>query len=66
MLPPPSATPIVLQNIDNPLYQGCISRMFLEGVERIKDKILDNCVPKKGSTEGSLVSGFRKFNVFAR
>ena len=60
-LPPPSADPHVMRNIENPLYQKDISPIFLQKVEYVRRRIFDSCVPKKGFTRGSIVSGFRKF-----
>ena len=53
-----------MQNIENPLYQKEISPAFLQKVEYVRKRIFDNCAPKKGFTEGSIVSGFRKFTSY--
>ncbi len=59
-LPPPSIDPYVMRNIDNPLYQKDICPPFLQKVEYVRKRILDNCSAKRGFTRGSVVSGFRK------
>ena len=63
-LPPPSTDPHVMWNIENPLYQKEISPAFLHKVEYVRKRIFDNCVPKKGFTGGSIVSGFRTFTPY--
>ena len=59
-LPPPSTDQHVMQNIENPLYQKDISPTFLQKVEYVRKRILNNCTPKRGFSEGSVISGFRE------
>ena len=60
-LPPPSTDKTVMNNIDNPLYRGDISPHFLQQVEYVRKRILQNCSAKRGFSPGSLITGFRKF-----
>ena len=60
-LPPPSTDRHVMQNIENPLYQKDINPAFLHKVEYVRKRIFDNCTPKRGFSEGSVISGFREF-----
>ena len=60
MIPPPSTDPHVAANIDNPSYREEINPEFFQRIEQVCDKILKECKPKRGVTEGSLMNGKRK------
>ena len=60
MIPPPSVDKLVLKNIDDPKYRGKINPDFFKRMEHVCAKILNECKPKKGYTEGSLMNGMRK------
>lgn len=60
MIPLPSDDPSVIDNLEDPSYKGEINPRFLEQIEHVCHKILNNCQPKKGYTKGSLMNGIRK------
>ena len=60
MIPPPSTSPHVMANIEDPRYKDDISSHFHQQVEYVRTKILQKCLPKRGYTKGSLMNGIRK------
>ena len=63
MVPPPSTDPDIVANIDNPIYREKINPEFFLKVEHVCAKILNECQPKRGYTEGSLMNGKRKLCI---
>ena len=60
MIPIPSCDSSVIENLEDPNYKGEINPRFLEQIEHVRYKILNNCQPKKSYTKGSLMNGIRK------
>ena len=63
MIPPPSTSSEVMENIEDPKYKDKISPDFIQQVEYVRTKIFEKCKPKRGYTTGSLVNGIRKYTI---
>ena len=61
IIPPPSTSPHVMKNIEDPRYKDEISPDFTQQVEYVRTKIFEKCEPKRGYAPGSLVNGMRKY-----
>ena len=59
MIPPPSVDGRVTVNIDSPRHRGKINPEFFQKVDDVCAKILNECQPKRGYTEGCM-NGLRK------
>ena len=57
MIPSPSIDPDVTENIEDPNYIKEINPKFKQQVKCVCNKILSECQPKKGYTEGSKMTG---------
>ena len=60
MIPPPSTSSEVMENIEDPKYKDKISPDFIQQVGHVRTKIFEKCEPKRGYTAGSLVNGICK------
>ena len=63
MIPPPSADSNVTANIDIPRYRDKVNPKFFQKIDHVCAKILNDCQPKRGYTEGSLMNGMRKLCI---
>ena len=63
MIPPPSTSSEVMENIEDPKYKDKISPDFIQQVEYVRTKIFEKCKPKRGYTAGSLVNGICKYSI---
>ena len=57
MIPPPSDDSDVTENIEDLNYIDKINPKFIQQVQHVRAKILRECQPKKGYTEGSKMTG---------
>ena len=63
MLPPPSTNPEVLKDIENTQKHKQLEPAFVQGVQRVCQRIIELYSPKKGFVEGSNVDGASQLYV---